>query len=148
MKKIRTLILAIVMALVMAAGVLAATLAPAQAYNWSAAKSVKDCSANACIQINYNTDLDGTGMLLAGVKIYATGGLGTVGHGIKCWNENSVIKWKVSSGTNLLHSDSSLAWSIGDIWGGAIKIVCRYDFDAEYVAGELPGQYAKAVALN
>lgn len=129
------------------AGVIASAVS-AQAYNWSAAKSVKDCTQNACIQINYNTDNDGTGMLLAGVKIYATGGLGTVGHGIKCWNENYVVKWQKSSGTNLLHGDSSLAWSIGDIWGGAIKIVCRYDFDAEFVAGEVPGQYAKATALN
>jgi len=144
MNKIRILALTVVMAVVL----LVAAMTPAQAYNWSQEKSVKDCSANACIQINYNTDLDGTGMLLGGVKIYATGGLGTVGHGIKCWNENSVIKWQKTSGTNLAHGNSSLAWSIADIWSGAIKIVCRYDFDAEYVAGELPGQYAKATAVN
>ena len=147
MNRARMLMLAIAMALVMAVATLAATTAPAQAYNWSAAKTAKDCSYNACIQINFNEDLDGTGMLLAGVKIWATGGYGTVGHGIKCWNEDAVVKWHVD-GADLLHGDSVKSWPIGDIWAGATKIVCRYDFDAEYVSGEVPDQFAKATAIN
>jgi hypothetical protein len=148
MNRIKMLLMTPLMAIVVALGL----AAPASANVWSPVQSVENCSWNACLYVTYEMAVDGSGMLLGDVEIFQNGGLGVVGHSLRCWNQDGVVKFnKVSPGTNLDlgGSDGSYhIWHAAQEWSTATIITCRYNFDAILYSGDVNDQFARIAVAN
>lgn len=118
--------------------------APAQAANWSDLRYMSDCDDNGCMTVGYRVDLSqSTGYQIDSVKIMAAGtssGLVRIdGHGLSCWNENSVIKWQRSGADTDLNPGQVKKWLPGTILPDAHKLVCGWTFTQVFTNKQVNG---------